>query len=197
MKIEDINIAETKIETARLILRPFEEKDTDDLFEFAQVAGVGEAAGWNHHETREQSAAVVQAFIAGHRTFAIAEKESGKVIGSIGFEPCSDIYKDLALGENVINIGYVLGQKYWGMGYANEVVRGILSYAFYVLHLDAVTCAHFKGNESAKNVLLSRGLKQVAEGKYTTQSGKEYDALFYAIKAAEYGVEYKPVINEV
>lgn len=197
MKIEDINITETKIETARLILRPFEEKDTEDFYEYTQVPGVGEAAGWSHHETREQSAAVVKAIIAGKRTFAVAEKEGGKVIGSIGFEPCSEIYNDLGLGENVYNIGYVLGQKYWGMGYANEIVRGILSYAFYVLHLDAVTCAHFKGNDSAKKVLLSRGLKQVAEGKYTTQQGKEYDALYYAVTAKEYGVEYKPVINEV
>lgn len=197
MKIEDINITETKIETARLILRPFEEKDTEDLYEYAKVSGVGEAAGWNHHESIEQSQAVVKAFIAGHHTFAVTEKETGKVIGSIGFESCPEIYKNLNLGENVNNIGYVLGKDYWGKGYANEAVRGILSYAFYVLHLDAVTCAHFKGNESAKNVLLSRGLKQVAEGKYTTQHGKEYDALYYAITAAEYGVEYKPVINEV
>lgn len=197
MKIEDINISETKIETARLILRPFEKKDTDDLFEFAQVAGVGEAAGWNHHESKKQSETVVKAFIEGRHTFAIAEKESGKVIGSIGFETCPEIYNNLGLGENVNNIGYVFGQKYWGMGYAKEALRGILSYAFYVLHLDGVTCAHFKGNELAKKALVSRGLKQVAEGKYTTQTGKEYDALFYAITAAEYGVEYQPVVNEV
>ena len=197
MKIEDINIADAKMETASLILRPFEEKDVDDLYEYAQVPGVGEAAGWNHHESREQSEYTVKAFIAGKRTFAVCEKESGKVIGSIGFEPCPEVYNNLNLGESVINMGYVFGQNYWGMGYAKEAVRAILGYAFFVLHVDAVTCAHFKGNDLAKSVLLSRGLKQVAKGKYITQKGYKFNAVYYAVTASEYGEENKPVINEV
>lgn len=191
MKLQDININGSKIETARLVLRPFEEKDINDLYEYAKVPGVGEAAGWAHHETVEQSAATVKAFMAGHRTYAITEKETGKVIGSVGFEPCPEVYKDCNLGENVNNIGYVLGQAYWGNGYAKEVVRGILSYAFYILHLNAVTCGHFKGNVASKQVLEGAGLKLVAEGKYKTNSGSEFDAMYYAITNSQYGVEYK------
>ena len=192
MKLEDINNSEIKIETARLKLRPWEEKDADDLFEYASVPGVGEAAGWKHHETREESLKVVKLFIAQHRCFAIEEKESGKVIGSISLEQSNEeVFKDAAIGDNINEAGYVIAKDYWGKGYATEAVRGLLSYAFFMLHLDAVTCGHFKDNTASKNVIEKCGFKRVAEGKYLTQTGIEYEAYYYALTSADYGVEYK------
>ena len=38
------------IETERLVLRPFKWEDLDDFFTYASVEGVGEMAGWPHHE---------------------------------------------------------------------------------------------------------------------------------------------------
>ena len=39
------------IESKRLILRPFRQDDLQDFYEYASVEGVGEMAGWKHHET--------------------------------------------------------------------------------------------------------------------------------------------------
>lgn len=191
MKLEEINIKNMKIETARLILRPFEMRDLDDLYDYASTPGVGEAAGWKHHETKEESQSVLNVFIAEERVFAIEEKESGKVIGSISLGQSADVYNDVGIGKNINDVGYVLGQKYWGKGYATEAVRGILSYAFYILHLDAVTCGHFKDNESSKKVIEQCGFKHVVDGKYTVGNGAAYDASFYAITHIEYGVDYR------
>lgn len=41
------------IETERLILRPWKQTDLDDFFEYASVDGVGEMAGWKHHEIKK------------------------------------------------------------------------------------------------------------------------------------------------
>ena len=192
MKLEDINNSEIKIETARLVLRPWTVEDADDLFEYASVPGVGEAAGWKHHESRDESLKIIELFIAQHRCFAIEEKESGKVIGSISLEKSDEeVFKSAEIGENVNEIGYVIAKGYWGKGYATEAVRGILSYAFHMLHLDAVTCSHFKGNGGSKNVIEKCGFKRVAEGKYLSQTGTEYAALYYALTCSDYGVEYK------
>ena len=192
MKLEDINNSEIKIETARLILRPWELSDTDDLYEYASVAGVGEAAGWKHHETKEQSEAVIKNFIAQHRCFAIEEKESGKVIGSVSLESTPyDIFKDADIGENVNEVGYVIAKNYWGKGYATEAVRGILSYCFYMLHLDAVTCGHFKGNAASRAVIKKCGFTYVGDGKYTMEGGRTYDSQHYVLTHSEYGIEYK------
>ena len=44
-----------QIETDRLLLRSFKPSDLDDFYEYASVEGVGEMAGWKHHENKEIS----------------------------------------------------------------------------------------------------------------------------------------------
>lgn len=74
------------IETERLILRPWKQTDLDDFFEYASVDGVGEMAGWKHHENKEKSQSILDLFINDDRTFAIVLKDNNKVIGSLGVE---------------------------------------------------------------------------------------------------------------
>ena len=52
---EKIDISSKVIETERLLLRPFIESDLEDFYTYASVPGVGERAGWPHHETIETS----------------------------------------------------------------------------------------------------------------------------------------------
>ena len=47
----DFRINGKVIETERLILRPFRQTDLEDFYEYASVEGVGERAGWKHHES--------------------------------------------------------------------------------------------------------------------------------------------------
>jgi ribosomal-protein-alanine N-acetyltransferase len=60
----DVNIDTSKIslETDRLILRPFCEGDLFDLYKYASVPGVGEMAGWPHHESIETSMIILKSF---------------------------------------------------------------------------------------------------------------------------------------
>ena len=74
------------LETERLILRPFKQSDLDDFHEYASVEGVGEMAGWKHHETKEHTQLILDKFISNDKTFAIVLKENNKVIGSLGIE---------------------------------------------------------------------------------------------------------------
>lgn len=191
MKLEEIDITNIKIETGNLFLRPFEEGDLDDLYAYASIPGVGEAAGWKHHESREESQTVLKAFIEGHRTFAITEKESGKVIGSVSFEPSPDTYRDKGLGENINEIGYIISRDYWGKGYAVEAVQAVIGYAFCVLHLDAVTCGHLKGNDSSRRVIEKCGFKFICESEYADSQGEKHGACYYALTHTDYGVDYK------
>ena len=49
----DFKINGIQIETERLLLRAFTQIDIDDFHEYASVTGVGEKAGWKHHENKE------------------------------------------------------------------------------------------------------------------------------------------------
>ena len=128
------------IETDRLILRPFKQSDLDDFYEYASVEGVGEMAGWKHHENKEKSQSILDLFINEDKTFAIVLKENNKVIGSLGVE---EYGMEQALSEFFVyqgrEIGYVLSKDYWGKGLMPEAVKAVIDYLFNVLKLDFLT----------------------------------------------------------
>ena len=79
-----IDITNTKIETQRLILRSWAESDVNDFYEYASVEGVGEMAGWKHHDSIEVSKKILQSFMSEKNVFAIIYKGNDKVVGSLG-----------------------------------------------------------------------------------------------------------------
>jgi len=46
-----IDISNVTLTTRRLHLRPWQQADLDDLYEYARVDGVGQTAGWLPHES--------------------------------------------------------------------------------------------------------------------------------------------------
>lgn len=57
-----VDVTNIRIETDRLILRAWRETDLADLYEYASVEGVGEMAGWNHHQSMEESRRILGFF---------------------------------------------------------------------------------------------------------------------------------------
>ena len=108
----DIDISSVSLKTKRLLLRPFRREDLHDFYEYAKVDGVGEMAGWKHHESIETTKIILEDFIKTKKTFAIVYKD--KVIDSFGIEKYDEEefkeFNDLKYRE----IGYVLSKDYWG-----------------------------------------------------------------------------------
>ena len=68
-------------ETKRLILRPWEESDAEDLFEYAKDPRVGPIAGWPAHTSVENSREIIRTVLSADETYAVVLKETGKPIG--------------------------------------------------------------------------------------------------------------------
>lgn len=153
-----IDVTNIRIETNRLILRAWEERDLHDFYEYASVEGVGEKAGWNHHQSLEESRRILGFFINGKRTFALEWKENGKVIGSLGLEPRDE---DAGLNGELMGreIGYVLSKDYWGRGLMPEAVKAVIDYCFDVLGYDYLTCGHFDHNDRSRRVVEKSGFQ--------------------------------------
>ena len=171
-----------KIETERLILRPFEESDLMDLYTYASVAGVGEAAGWPAHENIETSREILNMFLEKKDNFAVYHKADQKVIGSLGLRYSwtsrNEKYKHLKAKE----IGYVLSKDYWGQGLATEAVKAVIDYGYQVLLLDAFGIAHFGENDKSRRVVEKCGFTYIETGKYfSKQLQKEYDDIRYIL----------------
>ncbi len=161
-----IDTSGIKIKTARLLLRPFEEGDLDDFYAYASVPGVGEMAGWPHHESIDDSREILDHFVRGKTELAIVHRADQKVIGSFGFHPSwaneDERYASLRSKE----IGYVLAKDYWGRGLMPEAVEAAMDEAERLVGIQAFTCSHFTTNTQSRRVIEKCGFEFVSTGIY-------------------------------
>ena len=161
-----IDVTNIRIETERLILRPWRETDLDDFYEYAKVDGVGQMAGWFPHKSREETKVILDMFITNKKTLAIEWKDTGKVIGSLGIEPMRPDPEgaDKAGRE----LGYVLSKDYWGRGLMPEAVQAVIHYCFQELNYDYLTCGHFLHNVRSRRVIEKCGFQFFDESEFST-----------------------------
>ena len=149
----NVDVTNVVLRTNRLILRPFNEDDLEDLFEYASVDGVGERAGWKHHENIAETTQILEMFIKEKKTFAVVLKENNKVIGSIGIEKYG---REESLSEffdyKGREIGFVLSKDYWGQGLMPEALKRVIEYCFNELDYDFLLCGHFDFNTQSARV---------------------------------------------
>lgn len=165
-----IDVTNTKIETPRLSLRPWRESDLGDLYEYASADGVGEAAGWKHHESIEETRSVLHAFMTEKNILALELKSAKKAIGSVGLHySWANGYAEFA-ALSVKEIGYVLSKSYWGQGLMSEAVGALIDYGFNTLELDALSVTHFLENNRSKRVIQKNGFAYVGRGEFISKS---------------------------
>ncbi len=106
--------------------------------------------------------------------FAIAS--SVEAIGAIGLHLNHDVYRRSA------EIGFWLGEPFWGKGIATRAVRAFTEYAFGAFDLVRIDAHVFAWNTVSPRVLEKSGYS--FEGcfrKSVTKDGKTCDQLVYAI----------------
>lgn len=160
------------IETERLVLRAFETADLEDFFEYAREEGVGEPAGWKHHESIDETREILDMFINEDETFAVCLKDSGKVIGSLGVKKYGMEEKLTEFdGYRGREIGYVLSKSYWGMGLMTEAVAAVIDHLFRELNYDFIICGYYDFNSRSKRVQEKCGFKPYRRLNMQTRMG--------------------------
>ena len=138
------------LETERLILRPWEESDAEDLYRYAGDPAVGPIAGWPVHTSVENSREIIRGVLSAPETYAVVLKETGHPAGSIGL--MLGKASNIGIPDTEGEIGYWIGVPYWGRELIPEAVREMLRHGFEDLKLDKVWCGYFDGNERSKRV---------------------------------------------
>ncbi len=104
------------IETERLILRRYEEKDLEDLYEYLSDEEVVRYEPYKAM-TKEEVADNLKWRISTDEMIAVELKENHKMIGNI------------YIGQrdfNSLEIGYVFNKEYWNKGFAYESCNAII-----------------------------------------------------------------------
>jgi ribosomal-protein-alanine N-acetyltransferase len=137
------------IDTERLRLRAWTVGDAEDLFDYAKNPNVGPHGGWKPHESVEESVDIINSlFLEKYQSWAIVLKETGKVIGSIGYEEDS-IRKE----EGCMELGYALAFDQWGKGLMTEAAKAVLHYGFSQMDLTLVSIYHNPLNRRSGRVV--------------------------------------------
>jgi putative acetyltransferase len=171
------------LETQRLILRPFEEKDLEDFYEYARNPKIGPNAGWPPHKSPEVSQEILKHFIENDEVWALVWKEKNKVIGSVG------LHQDqLRTAPDVIMLGYVLSEDYWGRGIMTEAAKAAINYAFETMNISLLTIHHHTDNIRSKRVIEKCGFVYEGTLRRCKQifDGTIHDLACYSISREEW-----------
>lgn len=139
-----------RLETERLILRPWEEKDAVELYDYAKDDRVGPIAGWSVHTSVGNSSEIIKSVLSKEGTYAVVLKETNLPVGSIGLMIGKE--SNLDISDMEAEIGYWIGVPYWGQGLIPEAVRELMQYAFEELHMEKLWCGYFDGNKKSSRV---------------------------------------------
>ena len=151
MKFDTVNIWKgNMMETERLILRRWTDADADSLFEYAKNPAVGPIAGWPPHKSIEESKEVIRNVFNGAECYAICEKDNSTAIGAI--ELMLNGHTDMTERDDECELGYWIGQPFWGRGYVPEAAEMLLRRAFQELGMTTVWCGYYDGNQKSKRV---------------------------------------------
>ncbi len=164
-----IDVTHEVLETERLVLRAWEMEDLEDFHEYNSIPGVGEMAGWAHHETLAESREVLEKFVEERNSFALVLKENGKAIGSV----CIDWLDPDPEFDNLqpIIFGYDLHMDYWARGLMSEAVKAVIGYCFQALNAELLRCIILVDNLRSQRVAEKAGFRFWKEWEFHTSKG--------------------------
>ena len=168
------------IETERLILRAWTMEDAPEMFEYAKSPLVGPSAGWEPHQTIDDTKQYLAVAIKENETWAITRKLEGCVIGSIGLH--------LTRVDTVRELGYVLHPDFWEQGIMTEAAKAVIDFGFSELHLDAVRVFHKVNNARSRRVIQKCGFRYDGTIRCSSKSadGTLIDRCTYSITRKEW-----------
>lgn len=169
------------IETERLILRKLRIEDAPCYYErLGSSAAVTEHMLWQPHRYFSESVASIEKALrryeaGGCYRWGIALREDDSIIGVMELLRFDE-------RENSCSFAYMLGEEFWGRGFATEALRAALEFAFSELHIAVVEVDHFAENAASGAVMRKAGMQyQRTDSAKYEKNGKYHDAHVYRI----------------
>jgi len=173
-----------QLRTERLLLSPLTAADIPRIVEYASNKKVAEYTLSIPHPYQEQDAIfwinqAHQGLREGtHYIFAIRDHETEALLGGIGLT--------VNKHANRAELGYWIGEPFWGRGLPTEATGGILRFGFKELKLRKIIAHHMTINPGSGKVMRNNGMRQ--EGllrREAQRDGVEYDVALYGILPEE------------
>jgi len=160
-------------------LRPWKIEDADSLVENANNFDIARfmSDAFPNPYTLEDAKNFIAFATKDEPIHIFAIDIDGQAVGGIGIHPQADIMKKNA------ELGYWLGEKYWGKGIISKAIREIIPWAFNTYDITRIYARPFGSNMASQKVLEKAGFVLEARIKENIFKNGEYlDELIYAIR---------------
>jgi RimJ/RimL family protein N-acetyltransferase len=154
-----------RLETERLILRPWEDRDRAPFA--AILADPHVMRFYPATRTLAQANEWIDRIIAGEAADgfhfrAVERKSDGMFLGQAGIGR----FDYPVPGNPEVEIGWILAEHAWGQGYAPEAARACLDYGFAVLNLPEIVAFTYRGNLASQRVMQKIGMIRDPAGDF-------------------------------
>ena len=164
-------------------IRPYREGDQPDLVQAANNINIFNNVRnlFPHPYTRKDADKWVKLNKDLNPVQNMAITVDDRMIGGIGLVLKDDIYCKNA------EIGYFLGERYWGKGITTEAIRQFVAYIFNTFEVTRLFASTFDYNRASQRVLEKNGF--VLEGKFRKsiyKNGRYLDEHVYSLLKEDY-----------
>ncbi len=165
-----------EITLSKARLRPWRQSDEESLVRHANNRNI-----WRNHRDlfpHPYTIADARGWLAHVQgaEWTLAIEVDGEAVGGIGLHRQDDVHRRSA------EIGYWLGEAYWGRGIATEAVRAMTAYGFERFDLIRIYALIFEWNAASMRVVEKAGYQfEGRRRKAVIKDGQIIDDLLYAI----------------
>jgi RimJ/RimL family protein N-acetyltransferase len=173
------------LQSKRLLRRPFELDDASDV---QRLAGNWRIADTTQNIPHPYEDGMAEEWISTHEqkfesgelaTYAIVENSDKLLIGAIGLTIDSEFER--------AELGYWIGEPYWGQGYCSEAAQRIVRYGFEDLGLNRIHAWHLARNPSSGRVLQKIGMSNEGIARqHTRKHGNFEDIVLCGLLREDY-----------
>ncbi|MDB5541459.1 MAG: Acetyltransferase [Devosia sp.] len=158
-----------RLETERLVLREWREADKGLYAEIIGDPAVRRffpSVGTFEDASAGIDRAIQRLAVLGFSFLALERKADSRFLGMLGMAPFSEAVRAAIPGAPEVEIGWQLGQQYWGKGYAPEAALAMLDFAFGTLGLTEVVAITYEGNAPSRRVMEKIGMVHDPEADF-------------------------------
>lgn len=164
----------TRLETERLVIRPFKVTDFDEHYAavFSDPMVMRYLPG-GKPIPEEQARSAISRFMEswetkGYGLAAVFRKDDNRLIGHCGLQNLDGTYDT--------EIAYALAPHCWGMGYATEAAKASRDFGFNGLNLDRIVAIAAHENAPSRRVIEKLGMTYERDDRFF-----DLDVAFYGL----------------
>ncbi len=139
-----------------VLMRPLTTADSDAIYALVRSKAIAEntfvpvpyppEAAEEFTRTRRELWQNDEAYV-----FGVIERESGRFAGCMGLHPAHEHFR--------AEVGYWIGEPFWGRGLATEALRLVIAFGFETLKLNRIEAGHFDMNIASGRVMQKANMR--------------------------------------